>query len=61
MVLIRAIIFIVPTTAGSWQHVNGKLKQVDIDGNTVCGVSQGDNIYCKDNLTGSDWRHIPGN
>ena len=39
----RATIFIAPdgigTTSSSWQHIGGKLKQVDIDGNTVCGVN----------------------
>jgi len=43
-----------------WVQIGGKLKQVDIDGTTVCGVNSSDNIYCKDGLDGANWRQLPG-
>ena len=44
----------------SWSKIPGGLKQVDIDGNTVCGVNSADNIYCKDDLTSGNWKKLPG-
>src|SRR6056300_1601334 len=44
----------------SWSQIPGGIKQVDIDGNTVCGVNSSDQIYCKDDLTSGDWRQLPG-
>ena len=44
----------------SWRKIPGGLKQVDIDGNTVCGVNSRDHIYCKDDLEGAGWRKLPG-
>ena len=43
-----------------WGNINGRLKQVDIDGNTVCGVNSSDDIFCKGNLTGGVWTRLPG-
>ena len=53
-------IYYSPSTDGNWQNIPGGLKQVDIDGTTVCGVNSSDKIYCKDNLTGSNWKNLPG-
>ena len=43
-----------------WVQIGGKLKQVDIDGTTVCGVNSSGGIYCKDGLDGENWRQLPG-
>ena len=39
---------------------SGKLKQVSVDGDTVCSVNAHDHIYCKDSLTAGRWRKLPG-
>jgi hypothetical protein len=44
----------------SWTRMNGSLKQVDIDGNTVCGVNSNDDVYCRDDLTSGSWRKLRG-
>ena len=53
-------IYYSPNTNGEWSQISGKLKQVDINGNTVCGVNSSDQIYCKDDLTSSEWKQLPG-
>ena len=53
-------IYYSPNTNGEWSKIPGGLKQVDIDGNTVCGVNSSDNIYCKDDLTSGNWTQLPG-
>lgn len=35
-----------------------KLKQISMHGKRVCGVSENDNIYCKNDLYSSDWNYI---
>ena len=47
-----------PNTKGDWKKINGGLIQVDIDGNTVCGVNGNKSVYCKDTLTGNDWTQL---
>ena len=53
-----------PSSSGfskrKWQKISGGLKQVDIDGDTTCGVNSNDNIYCKTDLTSSSWVQLPG-
>jgi hypothetical protein len=44
----------------NWVQIPGKLKQVELNGNTVCGVNSGDDIFCKDDLTSGNWYQIPG-
>jgi len=36
------------------------LKQVDMEGNVVCGVNSSNHIYCKNNLEDSNWDYVPG-
>ena len=43
-----------------WKQIGGKLKQVSVSGNNVCGVNSADNIYCKTNLTGGNWYQVHG-
>ena len=40
--------------------IPGGLKQVDIDDNIVCGVSSGNDIYCKNDLQSSNWERLSG-
>jgi hypothetical protein len=42
------------------RQIPGSLKQVDIDGNIVCGVNGNDDIFCKDNLDQGNWTQVPG-
>ena len=49
-----------PWEQNKWTKIPGKLKQVDIYGNTVCGVNRNDHIYCKEDVTGSNWKKVPG-
>ena len=44
-----------------WRHISGSLKQADTDGNDVCGVNSDGNLYCKDKLSGSEWKLIKQN
>ncbi len=46
----------------NWKHIsNIQLKQVDFDGNIVCGVKDNDEIYCKDSLEPSaPWTNVAG-
>ena len=48
------------TTTPTWKQINGRLTQVSIDGNTVCGVNGNRSVYCKDTLTGNDWTQLKG-
>jgi hypothetical protein len=43
-----------------WKQIGGKLKQVSISGNKVCGVNSADNIYCKTNLHAGNWYQVHG-
>ncbi|DAZ99891.1 TPA: hypothetical protein N0F65_008634 [Lagenidium giganteum] len=51
-----------PTQYGNWKTPNGKLTQVDFDGESICGVTAYNDIWCSENNWDSiaDWRVIPG-
>ena len=40
--------------------IDGGLKQIDIDGDIVCGVNASDEIYCKDGLKTGTWETVDG-
>lgn len=45
----------------NWKQVNGKLKQVDMNGNFLCGVNSADIIFCADNsLDNPQWVSVQG-
>jgi len=49
-------------TDKTWDKIPGKLKQVSIENNVVCGVNNMNNIYCADTniKTNPNWFQIPG-
>ncbi len=51
-----------PYKSPQWKQMPGALKQVQQDGNVVCGVNSSDNIYCADqNIYSSpNWFQLPG-
>ena len=49
-----------PSFKPEWSQISGKLKQVSVDGDTVCGVNMHDHIIAKDSLTAGRWRKLPG-
>ncbi len=51
-----------PKLSMSWKQVGGKLKQVEVDKNIVCGVNSYDDIYCADSdiFNNPNWMQIPG-
>jgi hypothetical protein len=53
-------IFFMDCKCLNWNKINGKLKQVQSNGNVVCGVSSIDQIFCKDDLYSSNWRQLTG-
>ena len=51
-----------PQLQVNWKQMPGGLKQVQHDGNVVCGVNFGDEIYCADQniYDNPNWFKIPG-
>ena len=47
-------------TTPIWKKVRGKLNQLDLDTNHVCGVTERNNIVCSSNIANPEWSHIRG-
>jgi len=49
-------------TSKTWDKIPGKLKQVSLYNNVVCGVSTDNNVYCADNnnIDDPNWFQIKG-
>ena len=44
----------------NWNGIDGRLKQISMYENTVCGVTENNDIYCKNNLNDKNWFNLPG-
>ena len=47
-------------TSRSWNNIPGKLKQVSIKDNIVCGINTMNNVYCANIGVNPNWIQLPG-